>query len=48
MLLKLVQFLQGANVIATPDQNATDFTKALKLTIDYITKDNLQVGIVNL
>jgi thiamine pyrophosphokinase len=34
---------KGAEVIPTPDQNETDFTKALRLIQRYITSKNLQV-----
>lgn len=34
---------RGAEVISTPDQNETDFTKALKHVHRYIISQNLQV-----
>jgi len=34
---------KGAEVIPTPDQNETDFTKALRHIQRYITSKNLQV-----
>jgi thiamine pyrophosphokinase len=34
---------KGAQIISTPNQNETDFTKALRQIHDYITNQNLQV-----
>lgn len=35
---------QGTIILPTPDQDDTDFTKALKLTLEYLNKNNLQVS----
>ena len=35
---------KGVEVIGTPDQNQTDFTKSLRIVVDRISTQNLKVG----
>ena len=35
---------QGTEVIPTPDQDATDFTKGLKIVVERLQQQNTQVG----
>jgi len=37
---------QGVEIVETPDQNATDFTKCLKLVIERLQRNETKVGVV--